>query len=587
MSLPKFDTQGSLFESLGSIAADLFDKKDKYKLFATKVWPLLAGQREELAQCYEPGNGRPGIEPVVLLGVLIFQFLERVPDRQAAELVKYHLGWKLALNLKLKADGFHPTTLVHFRQRLLEAGKSDLALRAVVGALEEEGFIPKRSKQRLDSTHIVGAVARLSALECVRETLALALEELDRKLTEGERPEFWEQLWERYVESKLDYKSAQEVLQSKRRQAGADCGRLLEWLEPLGAEIREAKGVALLREVFAQQYELEQSEQIEPVKVHATGVVQNPHDPDAQWSAKGEGKQKKDWVGYKVQVAETVPQEEGQIGFITSVVTQRATESDDPGLELTLAKQAQMGLERPSELYADGAYISAGSITEAKEEGWNLMGPAQPSASRADRDKAYRIEAFDVNITERKAVCPQGKTSTECSKLTERDSGKVTYRFEFGRQCRDCPARSRCVPPGQPHRMIRVGALHEILQQRRREQQSPEFRLQMQQRNGIEGTISELVRAHGLRRARYKGFAKVDLQNQLVAAACNIKRWFRKLLGTVFAAQREQVVSSRASLWSVLANFLVRSIGGAFRQNLRLKSPSRCQIFYRVSMFLT
>ena len=41
MSLPKFDTQGSLFESLGSIAADLFDEKDKYKLFARKVWPLL------------------------------------------------------------------------------------------------------------------------------------------------------------------------------------------------------------------------------------------------------------------------------------------------------------------------------------------------------------------------------------------------------------------------------------------------------------------------------------------------------------------------------------------------------------------
>ena len=43
MSLPKFDVQGSLFESLGSIAADLFDDKDKYKLFARKVWPLLAG----------------------------------------------------------------------------------------------------------------------------------------------------------------------------------------------------------------------------------------------------------------------------------------------------------------------------------------------------------------------------------------------------------------------------------------------------------------------------------------------------------------------------------------------------------------
>jgi hypothetical protein len=230
MSLPKFDVQGSLFESLGSIAPDLFDDDDIYKLFARKIWPVLAARREELAQCYAPKNGRPGIEPVVLLGVLIFQFLERVPDRQAAELVKYHLGWKLALDLKLGAEGFHPTSLVHFRQRLLENGKSDLALRAVLGALKEEGFIAKSPKQRLDSTHIVGAVARLSALECVRETLALALEELERKLPEDQRPDFWEQLWERYVQSKLDYKSTAEVLQSKRRQAGADCLRLLEWL---------------------------------------------------------------------------------------------------------------------------------------------------------------------------------------------------------------------------------------------------------------------------------------------------------------------------------------------------------------------
>jgi transposase len=151
----------------------------------------------------------------------------------------------------------------------LEAGKSDLALRAVLGVLAEEGFIAKRSKQRLDSSHILGVVARLSALECVRETLALALEGLDENVPQGERPEFWEQLWERYVESKLDYKNAEEALQPKRRQAGADCLRLLKWLEPLGVEVREAKGVALLRKVFAQQYELEQSGKIEPVKVHA------------------------------------------------------------------------------------------------------------------------------------------------------------------------------------------------------------------------------------------------------------------------------------------------------------------------------
>src|SRR5690348_16249404 len=34
MSLPQFDVQGSLFESLGSIAPRLFGDQDKYQLFA-------------------------------------------------------------------------------------------------------------------------------------------------------------------------------------------------------------------------------------------------------------------------------------------------------------------------------------------------------------------------------------------------------------------------------------------------------------------------------------------------------------------------------------------------------------------------
>jgi len=65
------------------------------------------------------------------LGVLILPFLERVPDRQAAELLKYHLGWKLALNLDLNFKGVHPTTLSVFRERLLTHAKSDLAMRLI------------------------------------------------------------------------------------------------------------------------------------------------------------------------------------------------------------------------------------------------------------------------------------------------------------------------------------------------------------------------------------------------------------------------------------------------------------------------
>ena len=178
-------------------------------------------------------------------------------------------------------------------------------MRAIMRALQKEGFLAKRSKQRLDSTHVVGAVASLSALECVRETLRLALEELEGRLAKSERPDFWELFWERYVESKLDYKSGAETLKAKQRQSGVDCLRLLQWLEPLGAQVRDARQIRLLREVFSQQYELDNSEP-KPVKLHATGVIQSPHDPEAQWSAKGHGVQKKSWVGYKVQVAESL-----------------------------------------------------------------------------------------------------------------------------------------------------------------------------------------------------------------------------------------------------------------------------------------
>jgi transposase len=254
MSLPQFDVQGSLFESLWAIAPELFSDNDKYKRFSQKVWPVLAQSREQLLECYQADSGRPGVEPVALLGVMIFQFLERMPDRQAVELVKSNLGWGLALNLTLSEGGFHPTTLVYFRQRLIEHAKADVATRAVLEALQKEGLIPKGSKQRLDSTHVFSAVRDLSALECVRETLRLALEELGTSLGQSERPDFWQLFWECYVESKLDYRAGQELLKNKHHQAGEDCRRLLQWLEPMASELRYGQKVELLREVFGQQY---------------------------------------------------------------------------------------------------------------------------------------------------------------------------------------------------------------------------------------------------------------------------------------------------------------------------------------------
>lgn len=51
----------------------------------------------------------------------------------------------------------------------------------------------------------------------------------------------------------------------------------------------------------------------------------------------------------------------------------------------------------------------------------------------------------------------------------------------------------------------------------------------MKQRAAIEGTVSELTRKHGARRARYRGQAKARLQMLFTGTAANLKRLARAM----------------------------------------------------------
>ena len=68
------------------------------------------------------------------------------------------------------------------------------------------GIGEEKGKQRLDSTHIVGYVKAMGWLECAMETLRLVLKDLKTEVRRKKRPEFWERLWELYVQSKLDWR---------------------------------------------------------------------------------------------------------------------------------------------------------------------------------------------------------------------------------------------------------------------------------------------------------------------------------------------------------------------------------------------
>jgi transposase len=517
MSLPEFSTQIELF-GLQLRRDRLFGERDRYRLFAERIYPILLRMRGRLAELYCQDNGRPAVEPVLVLGVSLLQFMERLPDRQAQEHLKYHVGWKYALGQELEGAVFDSTVLVRFRQRLVKHGQERMLFEEVLAALEDAGLLTKRaSKQRLDSTHVLGLVSRMSSLDCIREALRLALEELAGLLREP-KPDFWEALWERYVESEVNYQSPAEVLQGKRIQAGEDAQTLIDWLrqqkEPGGPKTE------VLKRVFGEYYEI-QSGAAAPRQEILAKSVQNPHDPEASFRQKRDKK----WVGYVMQAAETV--EDKGPGFITAMVTQTAVGSDEAGMTQVLAEQAAMGFEKPKQLYVDAAYISAEALAEAHREQRELLGPA---VSARKPKEGTSVEAFAIDLEKGQAICPAGETNTQLSRIEDRTHGILEYRFEWSWKCHECAIRNACLGVHQKnHRTVRVNSNFMHLQARRALMKTETFQEKMKKRAGIEGTLSEIVRGYGARRARYRGLAKLRLQNYFIGAACNVNRWFRRL----------------------------------------------------------
>lgn len=62
----------------------------------------------------------------------------------------------------------------------------------------------------------------MSRLDCVRESLRLALQELEGVVPAAARPLGWGAWWERYVENQVDYRASAESLGRKLGEAGGD-----------------------------------------------------------------------------------------------------------------------------------------------------------------------------------------------------------------------------------------------------------------------------------------------------------------------------------------------------------------------------
>jgi hypothetical protein len=518
---------------------------------------LLLIDEKRFASMYCEDNGRPNRAVQTVLGVLILKEFWDLTDEEALEHLEFNLLWQYALQLTAEESHLPQKTLHNFRVRLMAHDGGRVAFCETTDRIIAALGI-RTGRQRLDSTHIVSNMAILTRLGLFCETIRLFLRTVRRAHPEL-RHLVPERVLERYLKGEAEeattYEDARSAVARRRLSVCArDLYRLVERFRATSATGLEEYG--LLQRLLEEQCDIgkqsdgcperdddDAGEGLVPIALKDPGHVgsdslQSPHDPDATYSGhKGKG--------YEVQVAETCD-EGNQTQIITHVAVTPSCGSDAAVTVPVIDSLSQRQIQ-PKELFADTTYGSGSNAVEAARRGTELVSPvAGPAPREAEQKAGHRLSAadfeFDVSAVE-PTLCPAGHTSIE---EYEDEDAPERVEIRFAREtCSACALLSRC--PVKLKRRLGAYVLETDLvkvniQRRRREEASGEFTRRYAVRAGIEGTNSELKRAHGLGRLRVRGGPRVELAAHLKALACNMKRMVRVLLAQRAAMARAEEI---------------------------------------------
>jgi transposase len=484
------------------------------------------------------GRGRPVVPPWRLALVTVMQFAEGLPDRQAADAVRARIDWKYALGLELTDAGFDYSVLSEFRARLVAGSAEGRLLDVLVATCMQQGYLNARGKQRTDSTHVLAIVRTLHRLERVAETLRATLNALARSAPNWLRTQvdadWFARYGQRIEEERLP--KGREARRAYAARVGADGQRLLAAVDASSTPeaVRQMSEVATLRRVWEQQFTRAQDGRFElcapKALPRASEIIESPYEAEARYAVKrGRG-----WVGYKVHLTETCDAEAPHL--ITQVHTTAAPAHD---VEQLLAIQQSLA-ERsllPAQQLVDTGYTSVRNLVRSQTRYQiDLIGPVYLDRQWQGRiADGFTIERFQIDWNRRQVICPQGRVSAGWSETTS-SHGRASVHVTFAAaDCLPCPARARCTraKTGGGARALTLKSRdeHEVLRGARARQQTDDFTALYAQRAGVEGAISQGVRAFGLRQARYRGLRKTHLQDVATATAIDLNRlrhWFEQ-----------------------------------------------------------
>jgi transposase len=521
-------------EETARVARAAFPKGNRYMVLRDKLGAIY--EDKQFAPLFV-WRGRPAESPGFLAQVTVMQYAEGLTDRQAAEAVCSRIDWKYALGLELTDSGFAHSALSEFRQRLIEGGEEAHLLDEMLRQLGEQGWVKARGRQRTDSTHVLAVVRTLNRVECVGETMRQVLNDLASVapdwLVRQVGADWFGLYGPRFEAYRLPKeKAAREALQLRIGQDGLHLLRVIydkaapDWLWQLPS-------VQILRQVWVQQYYVEdeklflrtsQNYHLPPGKQR----IVSPYDPEARHRVK----RSTSWVGYTVHLTETC--DDQRPNLITHVTTTPATTADAQMVGHIHQNLADKGL-LPEEHLVDTSYHDAQTMVDAQPHQVEMVGPVMSNNSWQSKDEqAYDLSCFFIDWDNQTVTCPRGKESLSWNPHQNK-SGSDMIAVSFSRSdCLPCSHRERCTKAKSTARGLTFRPKEQFLalQAARDYQETDEFKERYKARAGIEGAISQAVRAFDLRRSRYVGEAKTHLRHICIAAAMNLTRlaaWFDKV----------------------------------------------------------
>jgi transposase len=538
---------GPVPEDTVRVAKAAFPKGNVYMQMRNVLGTIY--EDEDFADLFE-GRGRPAIAPWRLALVTVMQFSEGLSDRQAAEAVRARIDWKFALGLQLTDPGFDFSVLSEFRLRLVKGGREGLLLEKLLEGCKERGYLKARGRQRTDSTHVLGALRVLSQLEQTAETMRAALNALAAAdpewLTEHADPEWFERYARRIEDQRLP--RGKEARKEYLHTVGADGARLLVQLDDphTPRSLKTLGEVEILRQLWEQRYvqhpEGELRARDPKERPEAAYCIESPYETEARYSTK----RSMSWVGYKVHLTESC--DEGFPHLITDIHTTAATATDVKQLGAIQRRLAASGV-LPAEQLADSSYVCGSNLVSSHARQIDLIGPSyKDNTWQAKADEGFDVANFRIDWEKKMVICPRERQSIRWSE-TKTARGRKMVHIDFSPDdCATCPSRSSCTRAKNLPRTLTLQPReeHEAIQFARKRQKTEEFTSLYCRRAGIEGTVSQGVRAFGLRQARYRGLKKTHLQELATATAVNVRRIANWLNDIPTAATRRSRLAALA-----------------------------------------